>query len=410
MTLCSYKYRLIPTEEQQVLLAKHFGCVRFLYNHFLETRINAYKSENKSLNYYDNATSIPQLKQTCEWLKEAGSQALQYSARALQNAYDNFFNNIKKQKKGKKGFPRFKKKHGKQSFKVLQNIRVIDGKLSIPKFKQGIPIILHRPLEGEIEFATISKNKAGQYFVSITANKVMTPLPPTDKTIGLDLNVHGIVGSDGIKYKNPLPKTRYKERLKFLTKAKNRTEKESKGRKKAYLKLNQLEQHIHNIREDFQHKVSRKIIDENQVICLETLCVSDMLKNADPEIRKIERWRERAYHRKQADACFSSFFQKLKYKAEWYGRELRQVDKWYPSSQLCSVCGYQNKDLTLEQREWTCWNCFTNHDRDENAATNIHNESINPCWNTGRAVCLGIRPVLDGLLIGTEAPPSLGAG
>ena len=410
MTLCSYKYRLMPTEEQQVLLAKHFGCVRFLYNHFLETRINAYKGENKTLNYYDNATSIPELKKTYEWLKEAGSQALQYSARALQNAYDNFFNNIKKQKKGKKGFPRFKKKHGKQSFKVLQNIHVIDGKLSIPKFKQGIPIILHRPLEGEIEFATISKNKAGQYFVSITTNKILTPLPPTDKTIGLDMNVHGIVGSDGTKYKNPLPKTKYRNRLKFLTKAKNRTQKDSKSRVKAYLKLNQLEQHIHNIREDFQHKISRKIIDENQVICLETLCVSDMLKNADPSIRKIERWKERAFHRKQADACFSSFFQKLKYKAEWYGRELRQVDKWYPSSQLCSVCGYQNKDLTLNDREWTCWNCWTNHDRDENAATNIHNEGINPCWNTGRAVCLGVRPALSGLLIGTEAPPSLGAG
>ena len=410
MTLCSYKYRLMPTEEQQVLLAKHFGCVRFLYNHFLETRINAYKGENKTLNYYDNATSIPELKKTYEWLKEAGSQALQYSARALQNAYDNFFNNIKKQKKGKKGFPRFKKKHGKQSFKVLQNIHVIDGKLSIPKFKQGIPIILHRPLEGEIEFATISKNKAGQYFVSITTNKILTPLPPTDKTIGLDMNVHGIVGSDGTKYKNPLPKTKYRNRLKFLTKAKNRTQKDSKSRVKAYLKLNQLEQHIHNIREDFQHKISRKIIDENQVICLETLCVSDMLKNANPETRKIERWKERAFHRKQADACFSSFFQKLKYKAEWYGRELRQVDKWYPSSQLCSVCGWQNKDLEITDRTWTCWNCFTNHDRDENAATNIHNEGINPCWNTGRAVCLGIRPALSGLLIGTEAPPSLGAG
>lgn len=410
MTLCSYKYRLIPTNEQQVLLAKHFGCVRFLYNHFLEARINAYKGENKSLNYYDNATSIPQLKQTYEWLKEAGSQALQYSARALQNAYDNFFNNIKKRKKGKKGFPRFKKKHGKQSFKVLQNIYVIDGKLSIPKFKQGIPIIIHRPLEGEIEFATISKNKAGQYFVSVTVNKIVVPLMAIDKSIGLDMNVHGIVGSDGTKYNNPLPKTKYKDRLKFLIKAKNRTNKESKGQKKANLKLNQLEQHIHNIREDFQHKVSRKIIDENQVICLETLCVSDMLKNANTEVRKIERWRERAYHRKQADACFSSFFQKLKYKAKWYGRELRQVNKWYPSSQLCSVCGYQNKELTLEDREWACWNCFTNHDRDENAATNIHNEGINPCWNTGRAVCLGIRPVLDGPPIGTEAPPYLGAG
>lgn len=401
----------MPTPEQEVLLAKHFGCVRFLYNHFLETRINAYQQNKETINYYDNATSIPELKQTYEWIKEVGSQALQYSARALQNAYDNFFNNIKKQKKGKKGFPRFKNKHSKQSFKVLQNIKVEDGKVSFPKFKEGIPIILHRPLEGEIEFATVSKNKAGQYFISITTNKTITPLPTTDKTIGIDLNVKSIVCSNGQKYKNPLPKTKYADRLRFLKKAKNRTQKESKGRAEAWLKLNKLEQHIHNIREDFQHKVSSKIVSENQVIVLETLSVKEMLANTDPEIRKMERWRERAYHRKQNDASFSSLIQKLKYKCEWYGRELRQVDKWFPSSQLCSVCGWQNKDLTLDNREWTCWNCWTNHDRDENAAVNIHNEGIHPRWNRGEvAVCPDIRPHQKGLLVETEAPPSLAAG
>ena len=394
----------MPTPEQETLLNKHFGCVRFLYNHFLEQRINLYEQEQKTLNYYDNATSIPELKQTYEWLKEVGSQALQYAARALQNSYDNFFRKVKQQTKGSKGFPRFKNKHSKQSFKVLQNIKVIDGKLSFPKFKEGIPIILHRPLEGEIEFATVSKNKAGQYFVSITTSCTIEKLPPTTKTIGIDLNVHGIVGSDGTKYSNPLPKTKHKDRLKQLIKAKNRTEKESKGRKKAWLKLNKLEQYIHNIREDFQHKVSTKIVKENQIIVLETLSVKDMLANDDPDVRKMERWRERVYHRKIADACFSSFFQKLKYKSEWYGRELRQVDKWYPSSQLCSVCGWRNRDLKLTDREWTCWNCFTNHDRDENASTNIHNEGINPSWNRGRAVCPDIRPILDGLLVGTEAP------
>ena len=410
MSLYSYKYRLNPTPEQEILLNKHFGCVRFLYNHFLEQRIHSYTTEGTSLNYYDNATSIPELKQTYEWLKEVGSQALQYAARALQNAYDNFFRKCKQQAKGKKGFPRFKSRHSKQSFKVLQNINITDDKLSIPKFKEGIPIILHRPLEGEIEFATISKNKAGQYFVSITTSRDIHKYKKTRKTIGIDLNVDKIVCSDGTKYKNPLPKTKYRNRLKFLVKAKNRTQDESKGRKKAWLKLNTLEQHIHNIREDFQHKVSTKIVSENQVIVLESLCVKDMIANTDPEIRKIERWRERAYHRKLNDACFSSFIQKIKYKCEWRGREIRQVDKWYPSSQLCSVCGWQNKELTLDDREWTCWNCWTNHDRDENAATNIHNEGINSSWNRGLAVCLDIRPVKDGLLIGTEAPPSLGAG
>lgn len=173
--LYSYKYRLNPTPEQEVLLTKHFGCVRFLYNLFLEQRIAAYKDKKETLNYYDNAVDIPRLKKTYEWLNEPGSQALQYAPRALQNGYDNFFRKVKLKKagkhKGKCGFPRFKKKHGKQSFKVLQNIHIIDDKLSIPKFKEGIPIILHRPLEGEIKFATVSKNKAGQYFVSITVEK-----------------------------------------------------------------------------------------------------------------------------------------------------------------------------------------------------------------------------------------------
>lgn len=406
MSLYSYKYRLNPSKEQQVLLNKHFGCIRFLYNHFLEARIKAYEEQGETLNYYDNATSIPKLKQEHEWLKEVGSQALQYAAKALQSAYDNFFRKIKQKVKGKKGFPRFKSKHAKQSFKVLQNIQVIDGKLSIPKFKSGISIVFHRPLEGEIKFATISKNKAGQYFVSITTERTIPVLPKTKKTIGLDLNVKAIVDNKGTKYKNPLPKTNYRSKIKKLLKAKNRTEKGSNGRKKAWLKLNKLEQHITNIREDFQHKVSSKIINENQVIVLETLSVKEMLANADPEIRKMERWRERAYHRKLADACFSSFIQKLKYKALWYGRELVEVSKWFPSSQLCSACGWQNKDLTLDDREWTCWNCFTNHDRDENAAVNIHNEGLRQrtVGTTEIAVRPDVRPVKDGLLVGTEAP------
>jgi putative transposase len=370
--------------------------VRFLYNHFLEQRIQAYTTNQQTLNYYDNATSIPELKQTYEWLKEVGSQALQYAARALQNAYDNFFRKCKQQVSGKKGFPRFKNKHSKQSFKVLQNIKVENDKVSFPKFKEGIPIILHRPLEGEIEFATISKNKAGQYFISITTSRYIPKHPETENTIGIDLNVKAIVCSNSTKHNNPLPKTHYKQRLKQLTKAKNRTQEGSKGRGKAWLKLNKLEQHIHDIREDFQHKVSSKIVSENQVIVLETLSVKEMLANTDPEIREMERWKERAYHRKLNDACFSSFIQKLKYKCEWYGRELRQVDKWFPSSQLCSVCGWRNEDLTLDQREWTCWECWTNHDRDVNATVNIHNEGINPSWNGGRAVCLDIRPIKTG--------------
>lgn len=403
MSLYSYKYRLKPTKEQEILLSKHFGCVRFLFNYFLDNNINLYKNEKKSLSYYDNQNTIPELKKIRKWLKEVNSQSLQYAARMLDNAFKNFFRRIKQGVKGKKGFPKFKAKHAKQSFKVMQKLKLTDNKLIIPKFREGIEIILDRPLIGEIQFATVSKNKAGQYFVSITVNKVIEKLPTIDKSVGLDLNIDTIVDQNGSKYFNPLPRTKHRKRLRLLNKAVSRAKVGSKGRQKALLKRNKLEQHIHNIREDFQHKVTTKIINENQVIVLETLSAKDMLKNEYPDERKIPLWMEKAFNRKVADASFSFFVQKIKYKCEWYGRQLVFVDKWYPSSQLCSTCNYQNKSLTLEDRDWTCLNCWTYHDRDINAAINIHNEGINPSWNRGRAVCPSVRPVIDGLLAGTEA-------
>ena len=171
MSLVSYKYRLEPTPEQEVLLNKHFGCVRFLYNHWLAERMTAYQNEGKTLNYYDNATSLPELKKIYPWLKEPSSQPEQFSARCLQNGYDNFFRKCKQNIKGKKGFPRFKKKHGKQSFRVQQNIKVIDNKVSFPKLKEGIRILLHRPLEGTIEFATVSKYLRKSFLQSSRRNR-----------------------------------------------------------------------------------------------------------------------------------------------------------------------------------------------------------------------------------------------
>ena len=377
----TYKYRLYPTEQQQILLAQHFGCVRFLYNQFLRSRIDAYKGEeHKSLNYYDNATSIPELKQIYEWLKEVGSQSLQYAARQLQNGFDNFFEKCKLKKqgkwKGKCGFPRFKKRHGKQSFRVPQNVKVIDDKLVIPKFLEGIPIVLHRPLEGEIEFATISKNKANQYFVFITCVKEIEELPLVIKVVGLDLNVQYIVSSEDERFTNPRPATtKYKSRERFLARSVSRKVKGSTRRNKSKLALNKLKVKQSNVREDFLHKTSKRIIDENQVIVIEDLSVKSMLKNKDPEKRKESRWREKLLHRQLNDCCFSSFVQKLMYKAKWYGRQVIKIDRWFPSSQLCSECGWQYRDLG-EERHWTCFNCFEPHDRDYNASKNILNEGL----------------------------------
>lgn len=409
--LYSYKYRLDPTLKQQVLLNKHFGCVRYLYNHFLTQRTIAYKEKQETQNYYDNAVELPKLKKDSPWLKEVGSQSLQYAVKQLQNGYDNFFRKCKQKIKGKKGFPRYKSKHGKQSFKVMQNVRLIEGKLVIPKFLEGIPIILHRELEGEIKFATVSKNKVGQYFVSITVERDIKPLPKSKKIVGYDLNVKQMVGSDGNKHNNPIPEHKHKQYLKFLAKEVSRKKKGSKERKKAQLRYNKWKLYCKNKREDFLHKVSSKIINENQVIVLEDLDVKEMFVNKKDK-RKEPRWKERKRHKQLQDCGFYSFVQKLMYKAEWYGREIIKVSRWFPSSQLCSKCNYQNKELG-EEKEWTCWNCFANHNRDENAACNIHNEGmrIKTLGTRGIADCLpDVRPIKDGLLVGSEAPPSLAAG
>jgi len=322
VSLYSYKYRLNPISTQEVLLNKHFGCVRYLYNHFLNQRTTVYKESQETQNYYSNAIEIPKLKKELPWLKEVGSQALQYSVKQLQTGYDNFFRKVKQKTKGKKGFPRFKSKHGKQSFKVMQNVRIVEGKLIIPKFLEGINFVQHRELEGEIQFATISKNKAGQYFVSITVKKEIVQLPQLNKTVGYDLNVAKIVGSDGNKYENPLPEHEHKQHLSFLAKEVSRKVKGSEGRKKAQLQYNKWKLYCKNVREDFLHKVSSKIINENQVIILEDLDVKGMFANLGDK-RKEPRWKERKLHRQLQDCGFHSFVQKLMYKAEWYGREVR---------------------------------------------------------------------------------------
>ena len=408
MSLYSYKYRLNPTSTQEVLLNKHFGCVRYLYNHFLDQRTTVYKESQETQNYYSNAIEIPKLKKELPWLKEVGSQALQYAVKQLQTGYDNFFRKVKQKTKGKKGFPRFKSKHGKQSFKVMQNVKIVEGKLIIPKFLEGVNFVQHRVLEGEIQFATISKNKAGQYFASITVKKEIAQLPRLNKTVGYDLNAAKIVGSDGSKHENPLPEHEHKQHLRFLAKEVSRKVKGSEGRKKAQLRYNKLKLYCKNVREDFLHKVSSKIINENQVIILEDLDVKGMFANLGDK-RKEPRWKERKLHKQLQDCGFHSFVQKLMYKAEWYGREVIKVSRWFPSSQLCSECNYQNKELGQE-KEWTCWNCFASHDRDENASKNIHNEGLRTLGTRGIADCPDVRPIKFGLLVGSEATPSLAAG
>ncbi|MGH7745501.1 MAG: RNA-guided endonuclease TnpB family protein [Candidatus Dormibacteria bacterium] len=409
MSLYSYKYRLVPTTEQEVLLAKHFGCVRWVYNEFLAERMREYKTNKRTLRKKDNETQLPVLKLTYAWLKEVGSQSLQYAVECLQDAYSGFFGCSKtgKKLKKKRGFPKFKKRHGKQSFRVKQNIKMIEDKLVFPKFLEGIKFIKHREAEGEIQFATVSKNKTGQYHVSITVEREMPQLPANNKVVGIDLNVVENVDSDGEKYTNPRPARQYAARLKLLHQRVARSKKGTNGRREANHKLAKVYLKVHNKREDFLHKLSRCIINENQVVCVEDLSVESMLEKVAPDQRDEPRWKERRRHRDIADCGWSSLLNKLEYKARYYGREFVQVSRWYPSSQLCNHCGWRYKDLPKDCKEWCCWNCWETNQRDENSAKNLRDEGLRlrTLGTRGIAACPDVRPAMSGLLVEAEAAP-----
>lgn len=298
----SYKYKLKPTPDQEALFAKHFGCVRYIYNYFLEQRIQSYQTNKTGSTYVNDANQLPTLKDQFEWLKKVGSQCLQYAVKCLQNGYDNFFRKCKQKVKGKKGFPCFKKRHAKQSFRIPQGVKLVENRLIIPKFPEGILLIMHRKLQGEIKFATISKNKARQYFVSITVERDMQALPKVVKAIGIDLNVKDIVDNDGNKEPNPRPGQQYQDRTKLLAQRVSRKKLNSKNREKAKLKLNKKKQHIHNVRENFLHEVSKCIINENQVICIESLSVEEMVKKVSTE--EMPRWKQKKLHRDILDCGF----------------------------------------------------------------------------------------------------------
>ena len=388
IVLYTYRYRLYPTPTQEVLCNKHFGCNRFVYNYFLYKRVKDYHQTGRSNTYLQDKRQLPILKQSYQWLAETGSQSLQYVIKCLQTAYDRFFKKLSK-------FPKCKKKFKRDSFHIAQKIKIVGDKLMIPKFREGIPVKLHRKLEGEIRHATVSR-RAGRYQVAITVDKEIAPLPKNDKVIGLDLNVKNIVDDVGSKYANPRPAQQYKDRLRLANKKVSRKVKGSIGRKKACGLLARIYEKVRNIREDFLHKLTKRIVDENQVICVEDLRIKDMTHKVSTE--KMARWEQKRLHRDVLDCGFYSFVSKLTYKALWYGRTLLRCDRWFPSSQLCNHCNWQYKDLEHHEREWTCWNCWENNDRDVNAACNVKDDCLRTAGNAGIAVRPVVRP---GLCLGT---------
>lgn len=374
--LKAYKYKLKPNEKQKILLNKHFGCIRFAYNYFLNERIEEYGTNNQTLNYLDNAKSLTELKHLNDyvWLKEVNSQSLQHSLKCLDGAYNNFF-------KGRAKFPKFKSKHNKNSFNVPQAVKLINDKLFIRKFNEGINIVLHKKFNGEIRQCTISKTPTNEYFVSILVETNHIKIQKTNKEIGIDLGVKDfVITSEGYKYKNNKYTKHYEKKLKTAQQHLSKKTKGSNRYELQRIKVAIVHKKITNSRIDNLQKISTNLINKYDTIMLEDLNIKGMSARCKSKQDENGKYLPNGQTAKSNlnksinDIGWSTFIQMLNYKAEWNDKQIIKINRFYPSSKACNNCGYVNQNLTLNIRTWICPNCSTNHDRDINAAKNILKE------------------------------------
>lgn len=366
----AYKFRLYPNVEQEILIAKTIGSSRFVYNHMLNAWNNSYKETGKGLSYDKCSAMLPAMKKSDDtsWLREVDSVALQSSIKNLAESFDRFF---KKENQS----PNFKsKKNPVQSYTTKNtnnNLAIVDNKLKLPKLGL-VKFSKSREVNGRILSATIRKNASGKFFVSLLCEEEVTKLPTTNKTVGIDLGITNFaILSNGRKIDNNKFTSKMERKIKreqrklsrraLLAKQKGINLFEAKNYQKQKRKVAKLHEKVMNQRTDFLNKFSTDIIKNHDIICIEDLNTKGMLRN-----HKLAK--------SISDVSWSSFVVKLQYKADWYGREIIKIDQWFPSSQICSDCGYKDGKKGLNIRNWTCPICHTHHDRDINASINILTE------------------------------------
>ncbi|HEX6777604.1 MAG TPA: RNA-guided endonuclease TnpB family protein [Ktedonobacterales bacterium] len=353
----AYLYRCYPTPDQAKTLARMFGCTRFVYNWALRLRTDAYYQRQERVYYDQMSAAFTELRHQPEtaWLSEVAYIPCQQSLRHLDKAFRNFF-------EGRANYPTFKKKRGRQSAEYTTSAFKWDGKdLVLAKMSEPLPIRWSRPLPKEAKPTTItvSKDTAGRYFVSFLMEEDIAPLPVSPKSVGIDLGLHDVVTlSTGEKTGNERYFVKDEKRLATLQRRHAKKQQGSKNREKARRKVARIHARIADRRRDFQHKLTTRLIRENQTVCVEGLAVKNMLQN---------------HHLAKAiaDVGWGEIVRQLEYKAAWYGRILVAIEKFYPSSKRCSACGHLLGSLSLDIRQWTCPECGARHDRDVNAALNI---------------------------------------